>query len=690
MKRNPVFILVFLMALCCDRISVAQRVLIPYVSGRKWGYADTNGRVVIRPKYYHVGCFENGRARVSRERWGDVRTCLIDERGKYIIPPRRQWTGYLYNSLDSAKFNVRNSKRKWGIMDANGREVLPCMNESTHKKPNIDHYWMNPFVYYPYLGRSLMVVRRGGKYGIIDTANRPLLPFIYDAFPDLFYNPYYHKTYFMVKIDGKYAMVDTTGKYIIPPADYISHSSHPGIILVTREGRQLLTDTMGKVVADIPGYMAYPTHPTLDSFVFVTKGQGTYGLMNMKREMVMPCIYPNIRVGHDTIAVSRDSVIADKKVRYTRFYHTHTRQPFSEWLTEEQAYPPKPRPIPVAIEVEPEIKEEQRIKLNGKYVAEVERDGMKWTRTGYVHAGLLYAVQGIAKDYSRFIGVMDTQGQFIIAPRESNAKIVRIKLKDSLLILEGRSRKSYQCVADFGLRPVLGFQEHAIADAFYYNGVFYAIVCRRLGINNASQYSLGYAYSEGLKTNMASLVDTSGQPAPGYRGMTILSWCDSVGHYNEGYESRSIDNYSHLLVRQDSTGKIGILSVTGKVALPQVSFKYSVLNAAGYGICLVQKGQYYDGTRHDVNRIYRDPYRPHDIYGGPYLVDSNNRVLLDSLTVESTTLWRPCTISRDGEAIYPPLIHVTLGNTREGLSNGGDLYMDYKGRGYYGKVPPAE
>ena len=79
-------ILFFFLFACTFRIVAAAQSLpslIPYLDGHEWGYADTNGHVVIKPQWRYAGFFKNGRADVYKE----DSHCLIDMHGAYIIPP---------------------------------------------------------------------------------------------------------------------------------------------------------------------------------------------------------------------------------------------------------------------------------------------------------------------------------------------------------------------------------------------------------------------------------------------------------------------------------------------------------------------------------------------------------------------------------------------------------------------------
>lgn len=72
----------------------------PYCEGiarvmtkQKWGYIDTIGNVIVKPKYNQVENFNNGIAKVRLgQKWG-----LIDATGKELIKPTFDFIGEFIN-----------------------------------------------------------------------------------------------------------------------------------------------------------------------------------------------------------------------------------------------------------------------------------------------------------------------------------------------------------------------------------------------------------------------------------------------------------------------------------------------------------------------------------------------------------------------------------------------------------------
>ena len=67
---------------------------------RKWGFIDTLGRVIVKPKYEQVENFSNGLARVrsGHKGWG-----LVNTKGQEVIKPMFDFIGDFVNGIALVK-----------------------------------------------------------------------------------------------------------------------------------------------------------------------------------------------------------------------------------------------------------------------------------------------------------------------------------------------------------------------------------------------------------------------------------------------------------------------------------------------------------------------------------------------------------------------------------------------------------
>lgn len=160
-----------LVLICCSCSAKAQPLpaLIPYNSGDKWGYADTNGNIIIAPQWDNANFFIGDKAMVGiQDRSGksnNIIYCLINRKGEYIIPPSRHWTGE-YTGW-RGQLNANTDIFHWGMIDTNNRELIPFDWQPTY-------YAITPDSLYK-------VVMQNNLAGIIDRNNKIIIPCRYNG-----------------------------------------------------------------------------------------------------------------------------------------------------------------------------------------------------------------------------------------------------------------------------------------------------------------------------------------------------------------------------------------------------------------------------------------------------------------------------------------------------------------------------
>lgn len=123
------------------------------VDGReRWGFMDLSGRLVVPCKYWNVQDFKNRRARS-----GGVFDRQEDQ-------DTRMWT------------SVTDEKHRMGMIDANGREVIPCKFV-----PHSSGYDLLVFRKTPWGEYAPVQEDASRKYGIIDRSGNYTLPPTYDG-----------------------------------------------------------------------------------------------------------------------------------------------------------------------------------------------------------------------------------------------------------------------------------------------------------------------------------------------------------------------------------------------------------------------------------------------------------------------------------------------------------------------------
>lgn len=84
--------------------------------GRKWGFIDETGKVIVEPKYDFVWFFCEGFAEVKVcGGWG-----FVDKTGKEVVKPKYKEVGY----FDGGFAEVIRPNGKYGKVDARGNEYF--------------------------------------------------------------------------------------------------------------------------------------------------------------------------------------------------------------------------------------------------------------------------------------------------------------------------------------------------------------------------------------------------------------------------------------------------------------------------------------------------------------------------------------------------------------------------------------
>jgi WG containing repeat len=95
------------------KVEKEKKQLFTIIKARKWGFIDSNGKVVIKPQFNYVLDFSENRAafKASNGKWG-----FIDSNGKVVIKP--QFDKVEFFREGKAAILIDN---KWGFVDSNGK-----------------------------------------------------------------------------------------------------------------------------------------------------------------------------------------------------------------------------------------------------------------------------------------------------------------------------------------------------------------------------------------------------------------------------------------------------------------------------------------------------------------------------------------------------------------------------------------
>ncbi len=314
MKTRLVILLITLVSFRSYCQSVPA--LVPYFDGKYWGYCDNANHVVIKPLWDSVNFFAEGRALVYVSKGKTRATCIIDERGNYIIPPERNWTGdwkgkkgQQLNAFDSGGIGG-----KWGMIDTNNHVLVPY----DYDNPDITAIFISACKGYQYdetAKKWFLIASKKGKQGVIDDKNKVMVSFQYESvICPLDYQTPGAPFYFYIA-NGQYqeGLADTNDNQVMMPAyhdiRYVAHARAPGSPMngflyndaSNRIGWVSAPPCRFKLPALYVDLRFYPP----GFIAFSIMGESLSGLMDTNGKILIEPKYEQIFCMNDTIKVTR-------------------------------------------------------------------------------------------------------------------------------------------------------------------------------------------------------------------------------------------------------------------------------------------------------------------------------------------------------------------------------------------------
>lgn len=232
----------------------AEEPLVPFHQGRLWGYADSDGKLVLPALYEEAERFEGGLARVARDgRWG-----AIDAAGREVVP-------LVYESLQGFSEDLagacRATSEPTGVTEGVGRFERP-------------------------------VTRR--RCGFVDRAGREVVPLRYDGV-----NPF-REGVAQVRVArecpclvaAQWGLIDREGHEIVPPAFCFVSPPSEGLVKVVFREEDLevrrfgFIDLSGRVAI---GQLRYEgSHEAWSEGVIGVRSGGRFGFLDHAGREVVP------------------------------------------------------------------------------------------------------------------------------------------------------------------------------------------------------------------------------------------------------------------------------------------------------------------------------------------------------------------------------------------------------------------
>lgn len=290
---------------------VSQRAIVK--SGNFYGLIDTTGQFVLEPKFNSIEYFPypSGRYRTGLQN----RLGIVDSKASRILPNEYFDIQPNYFQIDTVRKGIlilKSIDGKSSVTNYDGDILIPAEYE------NIEKFEVEN-------GFSYSVVKKNGKYGLINHLNRAILPIDNDNifkrrfldyliveknnFQGLYsksgveivpknfelIDPCYYDedNRFIVKQNGLYGVINVDQKIIIP-IEFNSISNWveygPEAHFVVKGGKHGLIDREGKII--IPP--VYQEIEVDNSTLIKVKNKNLFGTVNWKNEIIHPIKYDQI------------------------------------------------------------------------------------------------------------------------------------------------------------------------------------------------------------------------------------------------------------------------------------------------------------------------------------------------------------------------------------------------------------
>ena len=200
----------------------------------KWGYIDTQGKVIIPFQYDFAWKFSNGLAMVRKSR----KNGYINKKGEVIIPFKVEHVSSFNNELAKVRNNYNN---KYGFIDITGKIVIPCQfDEAADFSEGLARV-------YDYSSR---------RYGFIDKTGKLVIPYKY------LYASESDRGIFKEGLSAEnrggpnaatHGYIDKAGEEVIPFHFCMTRGFSEGLAAVMKcDGEWLYIDNTGKTIIQLP------------------------------------------------------------------------------------------------------------------------------------------------------------------------------------------------------------------------------------------------------------------------------------------------------------------------------------------------------------------------------------------------------------------------------------------------------
>ena len=311
----------FMQELAVD-IDLFQMKLYPVISGGKYGFMNTQGKLMIPAMYNEVGPFQEGLAVVSK----DDKFGIIDKKNQMVVD-------FQYDEILEFVQNraIVRKGEKYGVIDRLGKLVFPLIYEDISIREDSlyeaieegrSHYFdlnysqqlsLSGIVFidfskytserhpeFEFIGdldrtSNRAVVKVSGQLNYIDSTGKLMLTNSLEWFPDALSVAKYNNGFAVYRKKDKYGLIDINGK-VVQKNVYESSGPFTGFWPVKDKGNWALLDVKGKVILPFE----YDFIRFMPDLGYLIEREEQFGLLNSMGNMILPVSFSTIKRFEDS------------------------------------------------------------------------------------------------------------------------------------------------------------------------------------------------------------------------------------------------------------------------------------------------------------------------------------------------------------------------------------------------------
>jgi hypothetical protein len=299
-----------------DDIDLFQMKLYPIISNSKYGFMNSQGKLIIPALYNEVGPFQEGLAVVSKEDLFGI----IDKKNQVVVD-------FQFDEILEFVNNhaIVRKERKYGVIDRLGKLIFPLdfddisLNDSgvydAVKDEKNSFYDLNFQVLayvdgvveqnfsqrmssqhpeYEFIGdldltSNRAVVKVGGQLNYIDSTGKLMLSNPLEWFSDALSVAKFYNGFAVYRKKDKFGLIDVNGKSV-QKAVYESIGPFTGFWPVKDKGNWALLDVKGKVILPFE----YDFIRFMPDLGYLIEREDHFGLLNSMGNLILPVSFSTI------------------------------------------------------------------------------------------------------------------------------------------------------------------------------------------------------------------------------------------------------------------------------------------------------------------------------------------------------------------------------------------------------------